>query len=102
MVHALANNLIRSCPVEQHGLLIRRKLLLSSIAGVVVALLLLGSAFKLSETHSPPVSDSTCPAPGIATCNDCLKQASTPSNSMLAYAPKTGGNTSTNLPEAEF
>lgn len=49
----------------------RRKLLLSSMAGVVAALGLLGYAFHLAEGDSPsviPGALSTCPAPDCATC----------------------------------
>lgn len=55
----------------------RRKLLLGSMACVIVALTLLGYAFHLAEADSPPVAvgtASTCPAPD---CSTCLHQACT-------------------------
>ena len=48
-----------------------RKLMLSSMAGVVIALLLLGYAFHLAEGDSPEVTpgdSTTCPAPDCAAC----------------------------------
>lgn len=48
-----------------------RKLMLSSMAGVVIALLLLGYAFHLAEGDSPqvtPGASTTCPAPDCAAC----------------------------------
>ena len=50
----------------------RRKLLVSSIVGVILALVFLGSAFKASETHSDTVISSTCPIEGIKDCHGCL------------------------------
>ncbi|KAL0047264.1 hypothetical protein WJX82_011173 [Trebouxia sp. C0006] len=55
----------------------RRKLMLSSMAGVVITLLLLGYAFHLAEGDSPQVTpgvSTTCPAPD---CAACLHQACT-------------------------
>ncbi|BDA45323.1 probable inositol transporter 2 [Coccomyxa sp. Obi] len=55
----------------------RRKLLLSSLCGVTLALLLLGGAFKVSEMHAPRVAltGSSCPArPLPGTCAECLRQ----------------------------
>ena len=51
-----------------------RKLLLSSMAGVVAALALLGLAFYLAEHDSPAVvlSQSTCQAQDISDCTSCL------------------------------
>ncbi|KAA6422553.1 MAG: putative inositol transporter 2-like [Trebouxia sp. A1-2] len=52
-----------------------KKLMLSSMAGVVIALLLLGYAFHLAEGDSPqvtPGASTTCPAPD---CAACLHQA---------------------------
>ena len=54
----------------------RRKLLLSSMAGVVAALLFLGTAFHVSLAHVPPVVASpaaTCAVPDLADCTDCLR-----------------------------
>ena len=48
-----------------------RKLMLSSMAGVVITLLLLGYAFHLAEGDSPQVTpgvSTTCPAPDCAAC----------------------------------
>ncbi len=45
--------------------------MLSSMAGVVTALLLLGYAFRLAEGDSPvvtPGTSTTCPAPDCAAC----------------------------------
>ena len=45
--------------------------MLSSMAGVIIALTLLGYAFHLAEAHSPAVThggSSTCPAPDCSTC----------------------------------
>ncbi|CAL8471078.1 g10620 [Coccomyxa elongata] len=57
----------------------RRKLLLSSLCGVTLALLLLGGAFKVSETHAPRVTPTgSCPArPPPGTCAQCLRQGCT-------------------------
>ncbi len=55
---------------------LRRKLLLSSMAGVVAALLFLGAAFHVSQAHVPPVVASpaaTCAVPDLADCTDCLR-----------------------------
>lgn len=68
--------------IDRHG---RRRLLLSSIAAVVVALAALGSAFLAAERHSPAVLPSngssgdagagnTCPS-AAADCTACLRQA---------------------------
>ena len=62
-----------------------RKLLLGSLAGIVVALLLLGTSFRLSESHTSFVVKSSCPTPGIITCTACIQHvsllaASLPSN----------------------
>lgn len=66
--------------IDRHG---RRRLLLSSIAAVVVALAALGSAFLAAERHSPLVlasgagaraSSSTCAVPA-ADCTACLRAA---------------------------
>ena len=49
--------------------------MLWSLVGVTIALLFLGSAFWLSETHSPPVAlDSECPAFEGTSCTDCIRQ----------------------------
>ncbi len=45
--------------------------MLSSMAGVVITLLLLGYAFHLAEGDSPqvtPGASTTCPAPDCAAC----------------------------------
>lgn len=47
--------------------------MLVSIGGVVCALLLLGTAFRLSETRTPAVSRSNCPLPGVQTCQACIQ-----------------------------
>ena len=57
----------------------RRKLLLCSLAGVVIALAALAGAFQLSEAHSPPVLAAgplkgSCPVAGPQTCAQCLAQ----------------------------
>ncbi|KAK9829082.1 hypothetical protein WJX72_003793 [[Myrmecia] bisecta] len=56
----------------------RRKLLLSSMTGVALALGLLGFAFWLAERDSPPLlpdaPQSTCPVPGLQDCTQCLRQ----------------------------
>lgn len=46
---------------------------------MVVALALLGGAFRLSEDHSPPVlaggqPEGACPVAGLQTCAQCLAQ----------------------------
>ena len=54
--------------------LLRRKLMLSSMAGVVAALALLGYAFHIAEGDSPvvtPGAPTSCPAPD---CSACLHQ----------------------------
>jgi SP family myo-inositol transporter-like MFS transporter 13 len=56
----------------------RRRLLLTSIAAVVLALAALGSAFLAAERHSPPVAPGgTCPAgaggAAPADCTACLR-----------------------------
>ena len=52
-----------------------RKLLLWSLVGVTAAMLFLGGAFRLAETHSPPVGlASECPAFEGNTCTDCIRQ----------------------------
>jgi SP family myo-inositol transporter-like MFS transporter 13 len=58
----------------------RRRLLLTSIAAVVLALAALGSAFLAAERHSPPVAPGgggTCPAgaggAAPADCTSCLR-----------------------------
>jgi hypothetical protein len=59
-------SLLHPCP---------RKLLLASVAGSVVALLLLGGAFKAQAAHSSPVISSTCLGPSIpSTCGECIAQ----------------------------
>ena len=52
-----------------------RKLLLGSLMGVMLALGLLGCAFRLSESSAPGLlpTGSTCPAPHLAGCTQCLK-----------------------------
>lgn len=52
-----------------------RKLLMSSLAGVVVALALLGCAFRLSESTSPALlsTGNTCPSGDLSDCTACLK-----------------------------
>lgn len=60
--------------IDRHG---RRRLLLASIAAVVVALAALGSAFAAAERHSPAVLPSgagagACAAPA-ADCTACLR-----------------------------
>ena len=56
-----------------------RKLLLWSLVGVTAAMLFLGGAFRLAETHSPPVTpNSECPAFEGSTCTDCIRQVSLP------------------------
>ncbi|KAL0033523.1 hypothetical protein WJX79_001225 [Trebouxia sp. C0005] len=67
-----AGTLIGMWQIDKCG---RRKLMLSSMAGVVIALLLLGYAFHLAEGDSPqvtPGASTTCPAPD---CAACLHQA---------------------------
>ena len=70
----------------------RRRLLLTSLACVVVALVALGGAFHAAETHSPLVGsgfleneDSQCAA---ASCAQCLRQGcgfcATPSQALEA------------------
>lgn len=63
--------------VDRQG---RRRLLLTSIAAVVLALGTLGSAFLAAERHSPAVLPDggaavpgTCPAAGVTDCTACLR-----------------------------
>lgn len=63
--------------IDRHG---RRRLLLCSIAAVVLALAALGSAFLAAERHSPAVTPggggggaAECPVPGLADCTACLR-----------------------------
>ena len=50
-----------------------RRLLLGSLAGVVLALAALGGAFRAAEASTPPVTaPGSCPAAGVATCSACL------------------------------
>ena len=47
---------------------------MSSIVGVVLALVLLGGAFKLSESSAPAVQQglaTTCPGTHLLDCNAC-------------------------------
>ena len=71
----------------------RRRLLLSSIAAVALAMAALGSAFLAAERHSPPVllpaggssgSSGTCPA-AAADCTSCLRHG-------CAFCGGTGGD----------
>ncbi|KAK9819267.1 hypothetical protein WJX81_001189 [Elliptochloris bilobata] len=51
----------------------RRRLLLGSLAGVVVALAALGSAFRAAEASTLPVTlPGSCPAAGVSSCSACL------------------------------
>ena len=77
-----------ACPVEccsvAHTAMVRlivrqslgcRKLLLWSLVGVTAAMLFLGGAFRLAETHSPPVAlDNECSAFEGNTCTECIRQ----------------------------
>ena len=56
--------------VERLG---RRRLLLGSLAGVVLSLLAIAVAFQQADTHTPSVSpsDSSC-SPGVSDCLECL------------------------------
>lgn len=61
--------------IARHSLMMcvaRRKLLLSSIGGVALALCMLGGAFRLAESAAPAVRQSTCPVQQVADCNACL------------------------------
>ena len=53
-----------------------RRLLLTSIIGVVLACTFLGAAFKASETQSAAVLVSTCPGGSPDTCYSCIQQVS--------------------------
>ncbi len=75
--------------------------MLSSMAGVVITLLLLGYAFHLAEGDSPVVTQgasTTCPAPD---CAACLHQVCTCSAHACSFPPflvKTESAPDLNLP----
>lgn len=59
-------------PARRYG---RRRLLLSSIAGVLVALTGLGAAFYAGEQNSPPLQPpgNTCQGVALPDCTACLR-----------------------------
>ena len=56
---------------------------MSSIVGVILALLFLGTAFKASENHSASVTASTCPGFTGHDCQACLQNVRLLSNAIL-------------------
>lgn len=70
-VNALGTLIGAGC-IDRYG---RRRLLLGSLLGVSIALSAMGGAFRLTETHSPPVTveGSTCVGSGVRDCSACLE-----------------------------
>lgn len=70
-----------------------RKLLLSSLWAVVVALLLLGAAFRASEAGAPPVAPGgSCIAASFASCTQCIRQVLTTCLADSSRCPCTRNN----------
>ena len=78
-----------------------RKLMLSSMAGVVITLLLLGYAFHLAESDSPevtPGASMTCPAPDCAACLHQVCTCSAHACSFQTFLARTDSASGRNLP----